>query len=30
MACAKVPEAGKAKWLIPDTRRLDISQRHRK
>lgn len=27
---AKVPEAGKAKWLIPDTRRLDISDRHRK
>ena len=27
---AKVPEAGKAKWLIPDTRRRDISSRHPK
>jgi hypothetical protein len=27
---AKVPEAGKAKWLIPDTRRRDISGRHPK
>lgn len=27
---AKVPEAGKAKWLIPDTRRIDISARHKK
>ena len=25
---AKVPEAGKAKWMIPDTRRRDISSRH--
>jgi hypothetical protein len=25
---AKVPEAGKAKWMIPDTRRRDISGRH--
>jgi hypothetical protein len=25
---AKVPEAGKAKWMIPDTRRRDIASRH--
>jgi hypothetical protein len=25
---AKVPEAGKAKWMIPDTRRRDISIKH--
>ena len=25
---AKVPEAGKGKWLIPDTRRRDISMKH--
>ena len=27
---AKVPEAGKAKWLIPDTRRQEIAARHPK
>jgi hypothetical protein len=25
---AKVPEAGKAQWLIPDTRRRDIAAKH--
>jgi hypothetical protein len=27
---AKVPSAGKARWLIPDTRRRDLSQKHKK
>ena len=26
---AKVPSAGKAKWLIPDTRRREIGQKHK-
>jgi len=26
---AKVPAAGKAKWMIPDTRRREIGQKHR-
>lgn len=27
---AKVPEAGRGKWMIPDTRRREISDRHPK